>query len=227
MKRTTTTIAALLVATIATGAVVPAIAQNNAANDRPQAQQQRGGDGEGFRMRRDGQGNRMQMANRMQMRRGGAGQILSMVCSENGADRLQHMLLNIEQRTDPTDDQQALFDTFEASAIQAQTDFAAACATARPDPEQAEATDLVDQIGARLEIQQAHLDAMSAVLPDFEAFYDSLGDEQKQAMQPRRNADKAGGQRGGKHDGQRDGKRGEHRRGMNAPAAPAAPADQG
>lgn len=217
MKRTTTTIAALLVATIATGAVVPAIAQNTASNDRPQAQQQRGGDGDGYRMRRDGQGNRMQM------RRGGAGQILGMVCSEKGADRLQHMLLNIEQRTDPTADQQALFDTFEASAIQAQTDFAAACATARPDPEQAEATDLVDQIGARLEIQQAHLDAMSAVLPDFEAFYDSLSDEQKQAMQPHRNADKAG-QRGGKHDGQRDGKRGEHRRGMNAPAAPA---DQG
>lgn len=217
MKRTTTTIAALLVATIATGAVVPAIAQNTASNDRPQAQQQRGGDGDGYRMRRDGQGNRMQM------RRGGAGQILGMVCSEKGADRLQHMLLNIEQRTDPTADQQALFDTFEASAIQAQTDFAAACATARPDPEQAEATDLVDRIGARLEIQQARLDAMSAVLPDFEAFYDSLSDEQKQAMQPRRNADKAG-QRGGKHDGQRDGKRGEHRRGMNAPAAPA---DQG
>lgn len=218
MKRTTTTIAALLVATIATGAVVPAIAQNTASNDRPQAQQQRGGDGEGYRMRRDGQGNRMQM------RRGGAGQILGMVCSEKGADRLQHMLLNIEQRTDPTADQQALFDTFEASAIQAQTDFAAACAAARPDPEQAETTDLVDRIGAGLEIQQAQLDAMSTVLPDFEAFYDSLSDEQKQAMQPRRNADNAGGQRGGKHDGQRDGKRGEHRRGMNAPAAPA---DQG
>lgn len=218
MKRTTTTIAALLVATIATGAVVPAIAQNTASNDRPQAQQQRGGDGEGFRMRRNGQ------HDRMQMRRGGAGQILALVCSEKGADRLEHMLLNIEQRTDPTADQQALFDTFEASAIQAQTDFAAACATARPDPEQAEATDLVDRIGARLEIQQAHLDAMSAVLPDFEAFYDSLSDEQKQAMQPRRNADNAGGQRGGKHDGQRDGKRGEHRRGMSAPAAPA---DQG
>jgi len=224
MKRTTTTIAALLVATIATGAVVPAIAQNTASNDRPQAQQQRGGDGDGYRMRRDGQGNRMQMANRMQMRRGGAGQILALVCSEKGADRLEHMLLNIEQRTDPTAEQQALFDTFEASAIQAQADFAAACASARPDPEQAETTDLVDQIGARLEIQQAHLDAMSTVLPDFEAFYDSLSDEQKQAMQPRRNADNAGGQRGGKHDGQRDGKRGEHRRGMNAPAAPA---DQG
>lgn len=210
MKRTTMTIAALLVATIATGAAAPAFAQDtNIRNDR--AMQMRGG--ADAAMNRGG-GQRQGMRGM----RGGAGQILGLVCSERGADRLEHMLLNIEQRVDPTEDQQALYDTFKTTALEAQADFAATCATARIDP-QADDIDLIDRLESGLEVQQAHLDAMSTVLPTFEAFYDSLTEEQQAALQPRR------GQRDG--DGNRMGKRmGDHRRGPAADAPPA-PADQG
>jgi hypothetical protein len=186
MKRTTMTIAALVVATIASGAAAPAFAQDQAPNDGPRELHFRGPDGEGFMMHRGGprEGMRMRM-------RGGAGQILALVCSERGADRLEHMLLNIEQRTDPTADQQSLYDTFKSAALDAQADFATTCAAARPDANQAEDADLVDRLKAGLDVQQAHLDAMNAVLPSFEAFFDSLTDEQKQALEPpRRNAEK-------------------------------------
>lgn len=185
MKHESMTIAALVVATIASGAAAPAIAQDQASPGQPHELHLRGPNGDGFAMHREGRRHGM----RMRVRAGG-GQILALVCSERGADRLEHMLLNIEQRTDPTGDQQPLYDTFKSAALDAQTDFAAACSAARPDSEQAADTDLVDRLQARLDVQQAHLDAMNAVLPSFVAFYDSLSDEQKQALEPpRRNAD--------------------------------------
>jgi hypothetical protein len=185
MKRTTTTIAALLVATIASGAAAPVFAQEQSTNDRPRELHFRGPAGEGFVMHREAARNGMRMR-----LRGGAGQILALVCSERGADRLEHMLLNIEQRTDPTDDQQSLYDSFKTAALDAQADFAESCAAARPGPGSAEDADLVDRLKSRLDVQQAHLDAMNAVLPSFEAFYDSLTDAQKQAIEPRRRGER-------------------------------------
>ena len=199
MKRTTLTIAALVVATIATGAAAPALAQDQAANDhRPRELHQRGPGGpQGFHMHRDSS-----PRDGMRLRLRGGGAVLALVCSENGADRLEHLLLNMKQRTDPTAEQQPLFDAFQSAALTAQTDFAAACLAARPAADAS--TDLVDRLKARLDVQQAHLDAMNAVLPSFEAFYDSLSDEQKQALAPRA----------------RDGKRFEHRMRGPAPATP-------
>ena len=218
MKRTTTTIAALIVATIATGAVAPAFAHDsNTRNDRSREMQIRGPNGNAMAMNR--QGPRQGMRGEM---RGGAGQILALVCSDKGADRLEHMLLGIEQRTDPTADQQPLYDTFKTAAIDAQTEFAATCETARIAPEDAGDADLVDRLQSGVALQQAHLDAMSTVLPTFEAFYDSLSDEQKAALEPRR----------GRGDGQRHGEQrhgegfGKHRGGPGM-AAPDAPAEQG
>lgn len=193
MKRSTMTLAALLVATIATGAAAPAFAQTAApgpaAGERPRELQLRGPGGETqFAMRRD-HGQRDGM--RMRMRQGGGG-VLALVCSENGADRLEHMLLNMKQRTDPTAEQQPLFDDFQAAALIAQTDFADSCATARPAADAAEDMDIVDRLRAGLEVQQAHLDAMNAVLPKFETFFDSLSDEQKAQLTPRRGDGKRG-----------------------------------
>lgn len=174
MKRTTSiSIAALVAATIALGAAAPALAQDRG----PQ-----GPRGEfAFRMDRDGPRHQARGPQADGMRGG----LLALVCSDRGDDRLAHMLLSISQRTDPTGDQVALYDAFKAAATSAQADFAKACETARPDANTAADRDLVDRLKAGLDVQQAHIAAMSAVLPAFEAFYNSLSDEQKQALAPR------------------------------------------
>lgn len=182
MKRSTMTIAALVVATIATGAAAPAMAQDQGPG-RDREVHLRGPGGGEAHMRFGGQRGARMMVNRGGER--GMGGLFALVCNEDGGDRLQHMLLNIEQRTDPTGNQTALYDTFKAAATSAQADFASACAAARPADDTA-SLDLPDRLKSRLDVQQAHLDAMNAVLPAFEAFYDSLSDEQKQALAPRR-----------------------------------------
>ncbi len=188
MKRTTTmTVAALIVATITTGAALPAFAQDRAPDRGPQAHQR--GPGEGVWIHRDGPrrgamlpGHRGRDQMRIGIRRGAGGGVFALVCSDRGTDRLEHMLLNMRQRTDPTSEQQALFETFHDAVITAQSDFADACTTARS----AGADDLAARLKVRLDIEKAHVEAMTAVLPSFEAFFGSLTDEQKQALEPRR-----------------------------------------
>jgi hypothetical protein len=174
MKRVTSmSIAALVAATIALGAAAPALAQDQG----PQGPR---GD-VAFRMDRDGPRHEA----RGQQGQGMRGGLLALVCSERGGDRLEHMLLNLTQRTNPTGDQVALYDALKAAAMSAQADFAKACEAARPAGDTAANRDIVDAMKARLDIEVAHVAAMSSVLPAFEAFYDSLSDEQKQALAPR------------------------------------------
>lgn len=193
MKRTTSmTIAAIVVATIATSAAMPAFAQDAGRdpNGPGRDMQMRGPGQDGFwKHDRRGSPDGMRMALREGPGNGGRGGILDLVCAPQGADRLEHMLLSIAQRVDPTAEQQPLYDTFKAAALTAQTDFADACTAARPD-QTADATaakpDLADRLKVRLDIEKAHVEAMTAVIPTFEAFYDSLSDEQKQNLEPRR-----------------------------------------
>lgn len=199
MKRTTSaSIAVLVAATIALGAAAPALAQG------PGFHGQRGE--LAFRMDRDGH----RMFARGQMRGEARGGILGLVCAERGADRLEHMLLSISQRAAPTGDQVALYDAFKDAAMSAQTDFAAACQAARPADATAPANP-VERMKTRLAVEEARLAAMSDVLPTFEAFYDSLSDEQQQAFALRGNDDRRGFRK--------DRMRGP---GMNRPAAPSA-----
>lgn len=174
MKRVSSmSIAALVAATIAVGAAAPVLAEDHGP---------RGPRGD-FAFRMDHDGNRMFA--RRHMRGDARGGVLALVCSERGGDRLEHMLLSISQRTEPAGDQVALYDAFKTAATSAQADFAKACATARPDADTAANRDLVDRLKARLELDEARLAAMSTVLPAFEAFYDSLSDEQRKALAPR------------------------------------------
>lgn len=178
MKRTTTmTIAALVIATIATGAA-PAFAEDQSAGPTAgaagQMQFQPGPNSGRFMMRHMG---------REEMGLGGG--MLAVACSRDGADRLEHMLLTIEQRTDPTAEQQPLYDTLKSSVTKAQSDFAAACAAALPDTADSTSKSLADRLKMRLEVEKAHVEAMTAVIPAFEAFYNSLSDAQKQALEAR------------------------------------------
>jgi hypothetical protein len=202
MKPTTSmTIVALVIAAITAGSAAPALAQDQGGERGRQMHQHRNA-GE-FRpgARHDGprDGNM-----RMHMNRGGG--LFALVCSERGSDGLAHMLLNIEQQTDPTAEQQPLYDTLKDAALSAQADFATVCATARPAEGDVATRDLADRLKVRLDIEKAHVEAMTAVLPAFEAFYDSLSDEQKLQLEPRRHrAEHRMPGEPGEHHGQPDG----------------------
>lgn len=148
---------------------------------------------------------------RPMMRRGGG--LLMLACSGRGADRLEHLLLSLSQRLDPTPEQQPLFDDFRAAALTAQTGFAESCAELRPQGETAAAPDLVERFETGIAIGEARLAAMNEVLPALEALYGGLTDEQKALLEP------GHGMRGNRH-------------GMRStppmpPAAPAAPELEG
>jgi hypothetical protein len=208
MKRTTSlTLATLIVAVAATSAA-PALAQDSPGNGQRQMRHELRGPGPGG----DNRGG-MIHEERGMMRGGG---LLALVCDEQGADRLEHMLLTVAQRTDLTAEQQPLHDALKTAALTAQSDFAAACAAARPaEGADVSSTDLADRLKARLDIEKAHVAALEGVIPAFEAFYDSLSDAQKQALTPP--------QRGERRDiGEHHDKPGDRR----APA-PDAPQEQG
>jgi hypothetical protein len=114
----------------------------------------------------------------------GAG-ILGLVCSEDGAERLEIAFVRMSHDLDLTDAQQPLFDALKSKALTTQTSFADECAAARPDRTADERPDLLEGFKARLQIEEARVAALNAVLPEFEAFYASLTDEQKADLMPR------------------------------------------
>lgn len=125
------------------------------------------------------------------MRDGGMGRgagFLNLVCSDRGAEEVEVALVRLSHRLDLTADQTTLFDTFKTTALTTQTSFADDCAAATPD--QAAATDakpdLLERLKSGIALEQARLEAVTAILPDFGAFYGSLTDAQKADLFPRR-----------------------------------------
>lgn len=111
--------------------------------------------------------------------------LLGLACSQRGAEALEIALVRLSYRLDLTAQQQPLFDAFRAKALTTQTSFADACAAARPD-RAAGQPDFLARLKARLAIDEARLTALNAVLPDFEALYNSLSDAQRQLLMPGR-----------------------------------------
>jgi hypothetical protein len=120
---------------------------------------------------------------RMGMGRGG---IIALACAPNGAEALDVSLLRMSYRLDLTDAQKPLFDAFRTKALTTQTSFADQCKTLLPDKSAADKPDMLTGLKARLGVEQARLTAMNTVLPDFEALYNSLTDQQKAALMPHR-----------------------------------------
>jgi hypothetical protein len=174
MPKTSLTLATLLVVAVA-GSAAPALAQDVGPRD----------DGKLMVFRHHGDGPRLLMR-RMHRGEGRGAGFIGFACSEGGADRLEHTLLSMKQRTDVTATQQPLFDAFETAAKAAQADFAAACTAARPAEDERDSLDLAERLNMRLEIQKARIAAMETVLPAFTEFYGSLNDTQKAALDPRR-----------------------------------------
>lgn len=167
MKTSTTALAALLVAVIGSTAIIPvASAQDGTKVTIEQTH-----------FRPDG---------RMMMRMDGPGAFLDLVCSPDGAEALEVALVRLDHRLELTDAQRPLFDKLKTTALTAQTSFADKCEAARPAKDAATTPDLVDRMKARIVIDTARLEALNAVLPDFEALFDSLTDAQKASLVPDR-----------------------------------------
>jgi hypothetical protein len=201
--------AAVVAAMLGTAAMAPAAF---AQDQGPQA-----GPGERHQMFLRHHGGNHRFGPQMHMQRGGPGMersmmrgggLLALACSADGADRLEHMLLSLSQRLDPTADQQSLFEDFRTAALTAQTGFADSCAELSPEDDTAAAAspDLVERLRRHIGVGEARLTAMNEVLPALEAFYGSLTDEQKALLEP------GHGKRGERH-GMR----------IERPVSPAAP----
>lgn len=191
--KTPVAIAALVVATITVGAALPAFAQDASSSQPPAppaAQDQGPGNGPGHRMG--------PMGGPGGMRQIGQPGLLALACSDKGAGAMDKMFDRTDKRLDLSADQQKLFDAFKTKALAAEATFAGACQAARPDRTADQKPDLLSRMKAGLAIDQARLTAMTDVLPDFEALYNSLNDDQKAHLLPHR---RGMGGKGWNHDG--------------------------
>jgi hypothetical protein len=188
---TSTAIVALTAGLIGLGAAVPAATAQQAPMQSQPGMMQPGQPG--MQMPRQGRSFhfRQNRPNRMgdQAMRGRGGALFDLVCSPRGAEALDVALVRLSYRVQLTPQQQPLYDDLRTTALTAQTQFADACAAARPQAS-ADATaarrDPVTALKARVDLEKAHTAALEAVLPKFEAFWNSLTDAQKADLQPRR-----------------------------------------
>ena len=141
------------------------------------------------------------------------GRLLTLACSDKGAVVLERILDRTAKRLDLTATQQSLFDTFRTKALVTASSFSTQCQAARPDRTKGR-PDLIDRLQSGLAIDQARITALNAVLPDFQALFDSLSDQQKAQLRPSLMLGKGGMNKGGMgnngrphHWGNRDGNR--------------------
>jgi len=157
-------IAALVAATLGLGSVLPALAQDAV----PTAARQ-------------GQNGPRHLAPDRGM--GPAG-LLMLACTDKGAEALEIGLVRMAHRLNLTADQQKLFETFRTKALTTETSFADTCKASRPAIADGTRPDLLARLKAHVAIDRARLTALTAVLPDFEALYASLSDQQKADLMP-------------------------------------------
>jgi hypothetical protein len=110
-------------------------------------------------------------------------EVLARVCSE-GNGPLEDMLRLIGDRVPLSDAQAPLFDAFRDAALTAQADYVEACIATQPAAAWAEELDLTDRLRIRIGIETARAAALNAVMPAFEALYESLDETQKAVLDP-------------------------------------------
>jgi hypothetical protein len=214
---TSAAIVALTAAIIGAGGIATTASAQQAPSQPPgpgQFQNGPGGPGQ------FGQFNRRDGGDFRAARGGGgmrAGGLINLVCSERGAERLEIAFVRMSHRVELTAEQQGLFDALKTAALTAQTTFADTCAAEHPaaiaEGQQPTPVDPVERMQGRIEIERAHAAALESVLPAFEAFYNSLTDEQKAQLQPQR------------RDGDGKGPGRPHTGELEAPVLPGAPAE--
>jgi hypothetical protein len=183
---TTTALVAIVAGTIGFATLTPAFAQQ--APDPGQPGQQMQGHMPGH-FGHDGNG-------RMRNARGPGNQggLLALVCSDQGAERAEIGFVRLAYRLELTPEQQTLFDDLKSSALTAQTQFADQCEAPAAPTADAQPTlpNPVEGLTAQIGNDTLRLDLMEGLLPKLEAFYNSLTDAQKAALQPQRGRDGQG-----------------------------------
>lgn len=129
------------------------------------------------------------------------------MCRGDTAERADHMLVRIEHRVKPTDDQKAAFDEFKTAARSAAEKLRDGCPkkpenAGAGEPPKVTAIERLAQTQAGLE---ASLDALKVFRPAAEKFYASLNDDQKAKLDRRGRGKGPWGRdhRGPKDDGER------------------------
>jgi len=212
LKTSTTSKAAMAIVVAAISITTFAPAAYAAGPDR---QGRDGGQMQGHREGRELQANRQGGPGGMMGGRGG--QIFALGCGPNAAERIETGLVRLGYRVDATAEQKTLLETLKTAALDAQADIAAVCADVMPAPATADAAapaatdapaadaatrpDLPTRLQSGLKLQEARVAAMTEVLPQFEAFYNSLTAEQKSALEPKGGRDGRGPGRDRGHDG--------------------------
>lgn len=172
-KLSTLLLTSALAGTMGFAALVPvASAQENVRDTRPGFEQRQD-------MRQDARQRHLDQANdQNRQMRGPQNGLLQLVCSPNGATRIEKMLTRVSNRLKLTGDQTKLFDDFKTAALTAQTGFADSCAKlAKADG--AAKPNFIDRLKQRQTNAAAMVTAMNDVMPPLETFFNSLTDQQK------------------------------------------------
>ncbi len=108
-------------------------------------------------------------------RQGGTGKFLSFFCSDNAITKIENRLEKMAQILDLNSEQENLFNDYKSAFLTAQTQYADNCII----PEKNANLDLIDRIKIQQKNTEFRISAINEILPQFEAFFDSLTDEQK------------------------------------------------
>lgn len=229
---------ATLLATASVATAVPmASAQDStpaASAPAPQAEAQ-GPRAERGKFNR-GPGRQMQGGGPRGMQRGTMGMpLVSLSCGPDAAERLETRYDRLAERLELTDAQTTLFNALKTEALTAQTSFADTCPTPPAPAAEADAAtpptppNPVDRLEQQLEMDGHRISALTGLLPELKAFYESLDADQLAKLRPDRMArngdDRGPGMRqhrgpAGHMDGQHEG-----RNARPAGAPQAAPSD--
>ena len=211
----TTAIVALMTVSVGLAAAAPAMAQQ-AQPGFQQHMQHQGGDANDH-------------GNTMRPDRDGAG-LGGLLAFGRDSQRLEIALVRLAHTIELTDAQKTLLESFKTAALSAQADFTKVVDAGRPAAPAAGAApaqrpDIVARLDQRIALEAAHVAALTAVQPSFQAFITSLTDAQKAQLMPQH--EQRSGWQGQRHQGPM----GQHgKRPMagqiDAPGAPPAPADE-
>ena len=175
----TTAIVAVMTATLGLSAVAPAMAQQAGPRHQQNHLQQQPGEGPGRHLQRPAENGP-----------GRGGMLGGLLDFGRDGENIEVALVRLSHRIELTDEQKTLLETFKTAALAAQADFATAVAAVRPAApaagETPERPDVVARLDQRITMEKAHVEALTAVQPSFEAFFTSLTDEQKAQLMPQR-----------------------------------------
>lgn len=126
------------------------------------------------------------------------------ICRGDGTEFADIMLVRLEHRVKPTDDQKGAFEEFKTATRTAATKLSEACPK-KPEPSAEGERPNRSPIERLAQTQvglEASLDALKTYRPAAEKFYAALSDEQKAKLAPRRGKGdwKRHRDHGGKHD---------------------------